>query len=221
MDSTLGEIAVDESSLLRRIGRKNSNPAAIAALVIKEPGLIASLIAGLSAPQPRVKYKCEKVLRLVGEQQPEILYPHFDFFAGMLDCENSILKWGAIQNLANLARADVLDKLELILDRYLSPIPGPVMITAASTIGGLAKIAVAKPGLADLIAREILKVQEAHYQTAECRNVAIGHAVDAFDRCFDQIQKKTAVVAFVREQLKNTRPAVRKRAAAFLRKRSL
>jgi len=212
---------MDESSLLQRIGRRNSNPATLAGQVIEEPALVAGLLAGLDAPKAQVKYKCEKILRMVGERQPEILYPHFDFFARMLDCANSFLKWGAIQDIANMARADTQNKFESIFEKYFSPIPGPVMITAANTIGGAARIALAKPHLAGRITAEILKVGKARYQTAECRNVAIGHAIGSFDRFFELVEAKTSIIRFVKRQLKNTRPAVRRRAEAFLNRRNI
>lgn len=50
------------------------------------------------------------------------------------------------------------DKFEKILDRYLAPIPGPVLIMATNVIGGAAKIALAKPALAERITGELLKV---------------------------------------------------------------
>jgi hypothetical protein len=212
---------MDEPSLLRRVGRKNSNPATLAAMVIAEPALVAGLLAGLDAPKAQVKYKCEKVLRLAGERRPDILYPHFDFFVRMLECENGFLKWGAIQDIANMARADTQNKFEPIFERYFSPIPGPVMITAANTIGGAAKIALAKPHLAGRITAEILKVEKARYQTAECRNVAIGHAIDSFSRFFELVDAKTSVIDFVKRQLKNKRPAVRRRAETFLKRRDI
>ncbi|MBA7527022.1 hypothetical protein ES705_19195 [subsurface metagenome] len=34
----------------------------------------------------------EKILRLVSEQQLELIYPHFDTFVKMLDSDNNILK---------------------------------------------------------------------------------------------------------------------------------
>ena len=92
------------------------------------------------------------------------------------------------------------------------------MITAANVIGSAAKIALAKPELVDKIARQILKVEKAEYQTAECRNVAIGHAIKSLDQFFDHVSQQQAVVKFVRRQLTNRRNAVRKKAAEFLKR---
>jgi hypothetical protein len=212
---------MNTSNLLQKIARKGSDPAKIAAQVIKSPELIAGVMEGLGANKPVLKYGCEKILRIVGERKPELLYPQFNFFTTMLDCKNSILKWGAIISIANLARADGENKFESIFDKYFAPITGPVMITAANTIGSSARIALAKPHLADRISKEILKVEGAEYKTPECRNVAIGHAIDSLDQFFDHVQDKDCIIRFVTKQLMNTRTPVRKRAEKFLKKRNI
>jgi hypothetical protein len=207
-----------DPSLIQKIGRKKSDPSKIAELVIKSPSLIQEVLEGMSASEPAVKYTCEKVVRMISERQPDLLYPHFDFLVAMLDCQNSILKWGALRSLANLARIDVQNKIDAILDKYVSPIPGPVMITAATAIAGCATIAKAKPRLAARISQEILKVDRAAYKTPECRNVAIGHAIASFSQFFEFVPEKRPIVSFVKKQLGNTRPPVRKRAEKFLKK---
>lgn len=206
------------SDLLQEIGQKETDKGEIANRVIRNPELIPEIIEGLSDKKARIKYGCAKVLRLLSEKKPEVLYPRFDFFAGLFDSENSFLKWDAIHVLGNLAAADSEGKFEKILDRYLDPIPGPVLITAANTIGGTAKIALAKPAFTERITGELLKVEKAKYQTDECRNVALGQTIDSFDRFFAQIEDREPVIALVQRQLKNTRNATRKKAEKFLKK---
>jgi hypothetical protein len=92
------------------------------------------------------------------------------------------------------------------------------MITAANTIRAAGKIARAKPRFADKIVRALLQVEAANYQTPECRNVALGHVLLSLDLFFEHIRDPQPVVAFVERQLRNRRNAVRRRAAAFLKK---
>ncbi len=212
---------MDGTTLHQKIARKGSDPGKIADTVIRAPQLIPSLIEGMAAAQSAVKYGSEKVLRIISEKRPDLIYPHFDFLTAQLDSKNSFLKWGAILSLANLARVDISGKFEKIFERYFQPISGPVMITAGNIMRGSARIAQAKPQLADRIAEEILKVELAQYQTADCRNVAIGHALNAFGQFFDFIQDKDRVIRFVAAQVRNPRPAVRRRAEQFLRERKL
>ena len=99
------------------------------------------------------------------------------------------------------------------------------MVTASSIIGSSIKIAHAKPYLIGKITKEILKVEKAKYEhhgeiSPECRNVAIGQAIDTFDELFDELEDREAVIKFVKKQLKNTRQKVTKKAEKFLKKHS-
>ena len=206
------------TSVIQKIARKGSNKEKIASEVIKNPQTLLSLFEGLNSGKAVIKYGCEKTLRFVSEKNPELLYPHFAFFVKLLDSENNFLKWGAIMTIANLTKVDKENKFEHIFEKYFSPIPGPVMITAGNTIGSAAKIVSYKPHLIEQITKEILKVEKAKYQTAECVNVACGHALDSFSQFFDKIADKKPVIEFIKHQLKNTRVPVRKKADKFLKK---
>lgn len=204
--------------LLEKIATKGSDLEAIARRVARYPSQLDHVIEGLSAKPAGVKYGCAKVLRIISEQKPEVLLPRLEVFSSLLDSENSFLKWDGIHVLGNLATVDKRKKIDRLLPRYLAPIPGPVLTTAANVIGGAAKIAAAKPYLADEIAEAILKVGRGRYKTDECRNVAKGQAVAAFDLFFDHLEDQARVLRFVKRQLKNTRPKTRKQAETFFGK---
>ena len=206
------------SKLQQEIAKKDTDLEKIAEKALKKPELLSEVLEGLGSDKARIKYGCEKVLRLISEKRPEILYPRIDSFISLLDSDNNFLKWGAIHTIANLAAVDSEEKFEGIFDRYFAPIPGPELIPASNVIKGAAKIALAKPGLSDRIAKEILKVEKSKYQTAECRNVAMGHAIMSFDLFFTQIKDKEPVIKLIKKQLKNRRNATRKKAEGFLKK---
>jgi len=203
---------------VRLLSRKGADPGRVADAAARNPEMLASVLAGLAAKEARVRYGCAKVLMIISEKWPSALYPRFDFLAGLLDSENKILQWNATWILANLTAVDTRNKFERVFDRYFAPIPGPVMITGANVIGAAARIARAKPSLRNRITAELLKVEHAEYQTPECRNIALGHAIKSFDQFFDLIEDKEPVVRLIRKQLENTRPATVKKAERFLRK---
>ena len=182
------------------------------------PSPFPSFLPDCARKRLRSRYGCLKALRLLSEKQPAVLYPEFDRFVALLGSENTILKWGGIIIIGNLAAVDSEHKIGRILDRYLAPISGSVMITAANTIAGAGKIARAKPQFANRIVSALLRVEEANYQTPECRNVALGHVVNSLDLFFEHIVELAPVIAFVQRQLGNTRNAVKKKAAAFLKR---
>ncbi len=209
------------ASLLQRIARKDSDKARIADEILSRPEDVPLILEGLNASNARVRFGCSKVLRLASEKRPEFLYTRMDFFVGMLDNENTFLRLDAARILANLTTVDTECRFEGIFEKYFAPVAGPTMIPAANVIGSAAVIARAKPGLTGRIVSEILKVENANYATRECRNIALGHAIQSFDMFFDQIEDKAPVVRLVRKQLRNTRSATRKKAEAFLKRRGI
>jgi hypothetical protein len=170
------------------------------------------LFRQLESTIPRLRLAASKKLRDFAKQSPAALYPDFDRFAALLTHENTILRWNAILSVAYLACADRDGKIEPLLDRYLAPISGPVMITAANTIKGAALIARAQPALAATIATAIMKVEKAKYATAECRNIAIGHAITALQ----SIGPSSAALRFAARHTDNPRPATARKATRWL-----
>ncbi len=207
-----------DSKLLQQISQRDSDKEAIARKVIDKPELLTEIFEGLNAEQANIKYGCDKILRLISEQAPALLYPQFDFFANNLNSENTFFKWGAIHILANLAAVDSENKFERIFDKYFAPIPGPVLITAANVVNGAAKIALAKPELTERIAQALLQVEKAKYQNTECRNIALGHVIKSVDHFFDQIKDNEPMIKLIRKQLENSRNATKKVAEKFVKK---
>ena len=179
--------------------------------------LIAQVIAGVGAARAGTRLGASKALRVISAEEPELLYPHFDFLAALLAHENHILQWNATLTLANLARVDRDGKIEAILDRYLSLITGPNMISAANAIRGAAVIAQAKPHLLERIVTQIMRVERTDYATPECRNVAVGHALRALEELAALLPDQRRVRLFAARQLGNPRPATSAKARKFLK----
>lgn len=206
------------SKWIAKIARKDSDKDAIAGRVATSATAITEVLDGLSAAKADEKYGCAKVLALISEAKPHALYSKFDHFVKLLGGENKILHWQALGIIANLASIDSRGKVDKILDAYFDPIGGPVMITAANVINGASAIAQAKPHLTKTVVNELLRVEKAKYKTAECRKIALGHAIEALDSIFPQIQDPKPVLKMVRKQLRSTRPATKRKAERFLKK---
>ncbi len=194
-----------------------ATPEELASRARKSPALLKGLMENLGSDEAGTRFGSAKALRLIAENHPELLYPMFGDFVRLLGHPNKIFQWEGAIVLSHLARVDAEDKFTPAFEKYFEPISGQVMITAANVIGGAPRIARAKPELAGRIASELLKVKSAGYATPECRNVVIGHAINAFAEFFDLLQDPEPVLEFVRGQLENSRPATRKKAARLLK----
>jgi hypothetical protein len=207
-----------EAWVVRELKRPEPNMARIASRAAADRETALALAACTASKLAPVRLGSSRALWMAAGITPAALYPLFDFFAGQLDSPNSILRWNATRALACLAPADSEGKLEAVIEKYLSPIPGPQMIGAANAIAGAAEIALARPELADRMARAILGVRRAEYKTEECRNIAIGHAIQAFGRFFEALGNQKAVMEFVRAQVENPRASTRRKAREFLKR---
>ncbi|MCP4581445.1 MAG: hypothetical protein GY839_07480 [candidate division Zixibacteria bacterium] len=213
-------------NVIEKLCLDGSDKEKIAEEVTGSPEYITQLLDGLSHDKGRVRLGCDKVLRLISERQPTLIYGHFDIFVMMLDSDNNILKWSAIITISNLVSVDTDGKFEKIFKKYYLPIAGKTMITASNIIKNSWKIALAKPALIEKITQEILKAEKAKYinkgqLSPECNNIVCGNAIDSFDKFYDKIKNKKPVTGFVKRQLKNTRKPVVKRAEKFLKKHKI
>ena len=202
--------------LLRALAASGTDRTALAKAVLRQPGLVQPLIENVTHPQARVRFGAARVLERIAEDAPALLYPHFAFFVRLLGGENRILCWEATRILAHLVAVERDGQFEGAFRQFFAPLSGPTMITAANIIQSAPVIARARPEWAERMARQILRVETAHYKTPECRNVAIGHAIKALGQLFPLLQKPRSVIEFVRRHTGNSRAATRKKAELFL-----
>jgi hypothetical protein len=174
--------------------------------------------ADLQSRDPAVKYGCAKKLLALAGEDPARLYPRLDFFARLMEGDNRIIRWTAIDIIGRLARVDAAGRVDRLLPRLFGLLDCGNMITANHAIAALANIALARPEHRDSITGELLKVEHYTYDTVECRNIAMGQVILAIGPYFEQLPEKRAVVDFVRRQANNTRNATRKKAEQFLKK---
>ncbi|MCI0691838.1 hypothetical protein L0337_07500 [candidate division KSB1 bacterium] len=69
---------MSDPKLLQHISKKDSDKEAIAAKVMDMPELLSEIFEGLNADQANIKYGCDKILRLISEKAPALLYLHKD-----------------------------------------------------------------------------------------------------------------------------------------------
>ncbi len=184
----------------------------------KNHAWVTVLMKGLREEITPVKYGCAKALRILSDEEPKLLYGHFDEFVGLLNHPNNIFRWEAIYVLSGLAAVDKQNKFKGLLQEYVSPIQGPVMITACNLIKGLVRIAKAKPELAVAIAKAILRAEDGRYETAECYEIVIGNALRTFETIYPLVEDRLPLIRFAEAHSGSLRPATRKSAEKFLAK---
>jgi len=212
-------VLMERIDILKRLGKKEIKAEDIAKNVIKDLGLLPEIFNGISSENPRIRFKSAKILRVISEKNPEMLYSKMDFFINLLDNENRILKWNAIDVIGNLTPIGSKNNFDEIFKKYYSFLSAESMITIAHVVDNSGKIAKAKPHLTEKITSELLKIEKFptnQHLTQECKDILLGKAILAFGMYFDQIENKDNVISFVKRQLNNTRNATKVKAEKFL-----
>lgn len=206
------------ANLVACLARGTRSVKSLADRAARHPMLVSDLFAGLTVREARLKFGCAKVLMLASERTPQAVLPHWARLLALLKSDNKIMQWSAMLTLANLSSVASLRRARALVPQLLATVRGPVMITAANAMRSAARIALAHRSLADLVAREILQVENARYQTSECRNIAISHAVLALEELWPILKDRGSVLAMAKRATANSHPATRKKATAFLKK---
>jgi len=191
--------------------------------VTGDPTILPSFFEIVREETSGIKYVCTKIIRMLSEQKPEIIYPYFAVIAEWLFHPNSFIKWDGIIILSNLTTVDREDKFGTIYQDYFSLIHDPQMITAANVIGNAWKIVLAKPDLENEITGRLLKVPGITYlykgePSPECNCIVCGKVLDCFEHYFDRSTSQAAMLRFAEEQLNSSRKAVANNAGEFLKR---
>lgn len=207
-----------ELDIFDDLGKKEIKAEDLAERIMKNPSFLPEILKGISSENARIKFKSAKILRIISEKNPEMLYPKMDFFVDLLDSENNIVKWNAMDVIANLTFVDSKNMFDKIFEKYYGFLYEGSLITAGHVVDNSGKIANAKPNLQSRITGELLKVEEIPLPTEECRNILLGKVVLSFGQYVDQVENKEEMISLVKRQLNNTRNATKKKAEKFLKR---
>lgn len=153
----------------------------------------------------------------ISAERPELLYPQWNYFAKMLDSENTHSKYIAIYLIASLTRADTESKFEKIFDRYYRLLDDKSVIPSAHVARNSGKIVKAKPELEAKITGKLLTIHGTHHKLSH-RELIKSEAIEAFSEYFGEAKDQKKIMEFVNEQLKSKSPKARKNASEFLKR---
>jgi len=199
------------------LNNKSINIKAVANKALKDDKLLAELLDNLWSKNETIRYNSHKVLCLISQEHPRILYPQWDYFAQFLKSDNTYHKLSAIHILANLIKADTKGKFEKMFDRFYGLLDDKSFITAAYLAGASGKIARAKPKLQAKITNRLLSIDKTHHQQ-ERKDLVKASIIEAFEEYFEQTRNKKRILEFVEKQLNCESPKTRKIAKEFMKR---
>jgi len=121
-----------QNKLLQKLADKSLTTEDLLQKVKQDPSLLARVIDGVSSSRAAIRYGCAKVLMVLSEEVPEMLYPHMGYFVDLLGSKYRILIWNATAIIANLTRVDRDKEFDAVIDKYYGLLDDEYMVTVAS-----------------------------------------------------------------------------------------
>lgn len=205
---------------MENLNKKEFKPENLVEKAIKDAELRERLIRNLLVKDDYVRFNSNKVLLVLSEKAPEILYPDWDFFAKLLRSTNNFHIVIGIQLLANLVKVDNKAKFERLFDEYCGLIDAKSVMTASHLALNLGKIAKVKPNLREKVTKTLLSIDKTHHEPQR-KELVKASVIQSFDEYFDTIEDKVEVINFVKSQLRSQSPKTRKLAKSFLKRREI
>jgi len=180
-----------------------------------EDGKLSEALDGIMSKKDEVRSISFKILNRVSEEEPDVLYPEWDYLADLLDSDNHYHRYISINLLANLAKVDVKNKFEKIFDKFFANIDGERTMVAGQAAWKSGKIAKVKPNLQTKITNRLLNIDKTHQ--GEQIELIKAYVIEAFNEYFEESSEKNRILDFVKAQLESKSPKTRKAAKEFLK----
>jgi len=182
-----------------------------------EPALIKDLLDSIRDDKSSGKYLSEKAIRRISETRPELLLPHLDRMLELAQVGNTFIRCGIIISLSNIIpRATAVAALSASKG-YLELMASDSLLIAGSASRNAWKVARAWPGLEPCITKSLLSIPSRTFihnaePSPECKNIMVGHALEAFSEFFEASSDKKGIMDFIEKAKANERPSVARRA---------
>jgi hypothetical protein len=179
---------------------------------------LSEALDGIMSKKDEIRFASFKILKRISEEQPNALYPKWDYLANLLDSDNHSHRYISINLLANLSKVDVKNRFEKIFDKYFGNIESERTMVAGQAALNSGKIAKAKPKLQTKITNRLLNIDKTH-QGKQIELIK-AYVIEAFNEYFEESLDKDKILDFVKAQLESKSPKTRKVAKEFLKKES-
>jgi hypothetical protein len=199
------------------LNNKNINIVNIAKKALKDEKILSGLLEGILSKNEIIRSNCFKVLMLLSEKHPLLLYSKWDYFVELLYNDNAFLKFMAVQLIANLTNIDKENKFNKIFNKYYDLLNDSVIVAGHITANS-GKIARAKPELQIKITNKLLNIDKT---SQKHKDLIKSGAIESFSEYFNESKERKKIIEFVKKQLNCESPKTRKAANKFLKERNL
>ncbi len=203
--------------MLEILNDKNADIEKMAERAIEDKNVISEVVDGLTVKNEGYRYNCSKVLHVIGQKQPESIYPYWDNLVALMDSKNGYHRMSAVNHLASLAAVDTENKFEKIIDKYYSLLDDQSVIVGIYVAQASGRIAQAKQGLQQTITERLLAIDKTHHLPSR-KELIKASIIESFDKYIENYPGKPSIIDFVKKQIDSDSPKTRNTAKAFIKK---
>jgi len=181
---------------------------------ISDENLFKELLSGVKSKDNTIRSNSFQALLIVSKDEPEFLYPEWDYFHDLLLSTNNYHKYIDIYILANLTQADDKDKFSEIFDDYFGILAGEKVMNASHVALNSPTIIKNKPELQSKIIGLLLDIENIHQ--GKQKELVKAYVIEALMKIYPDAQDKDKIREFVKSQLESSSPKTRDMASCFL-----
>jgi len=200
--------------MINGLQSKEIDPYHYAEKLIINSELISQYLDGLLSKNETYRYNCFKVLNVVSEKKPELLYPHWNFFINHLNSDNNYHQMSAVIIIANITAVDKEQRFEDIFDSFYENLKSEKTIVPIYIIKTSGKIIKYKPHFEGKITDLLINIEKIH--PGKQIELVKSAVIESFSEIFKNSSKKDEIMSFVKNQLDSTSPKTKKAAKEFL-----
>lgn len=196
------------------LSKKGIDLEEIADDALSDEKLFKTLMDDIKSKDNTVRFNAFNALQIISENNPNYLYPQWDYLQNMLESKNNYHKYIAVYLLANLTAVDSENRFNKIFDEYFGLIKGNKTMIASHVILNSRKIANNKPELKSEIIEILLKTDELH--EGRQKELIKSYAIETLRKISPDRDDKKKIEYFVKLQLNSPSPKTRSAAKCFI-----
>lgn len=179
-----------------------------------DENLFMELLNGVKSKDNTIRSNSFRSLLIISEENPEFIYPQWNYFLDMLRSTNNYHRYIAIYILANLTRADKEKRFDDIFDEYYAILGDDKVMTASHVAANSPTIIKNKPELKSKIIEKLINIDSINQ--GKHKELVKAYAIESLRKIYPDADDKEEIIEFVKAQLNSPSPKTRDMAVCFL-----
>lgn len=156
-----------------------------------------------------------QIVLIISHIQPQILYPHWDYFKDLLLSSNTYYQVIGIKIITNLVKIDTEDKFDEIYDLFVGFTHSKKILLVKTVYKAFGKVATFNPEIQNQILQILFDIDNTSHEQTELAKVDV---IESLNLLYEHTDKKEKINDFIVNQLRSNNPKTRKTAELFLDK---